>query len=222
MSEIVQNIPLLVPSAQPGFSQILLSITMLAKSGSQMVVNNLKQLGHGLSNTKAVFTQDKWAEWTERLKSIIPSNIKKGVMATNVFDNIDWKKRALGTTETHHTNSILIQKYESAENLSNVSLGTDYNFERKNHWSCKGSTPVLSNFCLKRGSAKRLKYTPVKNREGRIKSSLYSLAWAQRTCLKVRLRSNLCWVLTTLTFFTNRKKSYCSRDQKNAGHHQRT
>ena len=96
MSEIVQNIPLLVPSAQPGFSQILLSITMLAKSGSQMVVNNLKQLGHGLSNTKTVFIQDKWAEWTERLKSIIPSNIKKGVMATNVFDNIDWKKRALG------------------------------------------------------------------------------------------------------------------------------
>ena len=42
-----------------------------------MVVTNRKQIGHGLSNTETVSIQDKWAEWTERLKSIIPSNIKK-------------------------------------------------------------------------------------------------------------------------------------------------
>lgn len=113
-------------------------------------------------------------------------------MATNVFDNIDWKKRALGTTETHHTNSILIQKYESAENLSNVSLGADYNFERKNHWSCKGSTPVLSNFCLKRGSAKRLKYSALKNREKCIKSSSYSLVWAHTQIIKGKQRVPSC------------------------------
>ena len=70
ISEIVQNIQSLVPGAQPGFDHILLSITMLAKTGSQMVVDNLKQLVHGFSNTEAVFIQDKWAEWTERLKSI--------------------------------------------------------------------------------------------------------------------------------------------------------
>ena len=91
ISEIVQNIQSLVPVAQPDFNQIILSITMLAKTGSQMVVNNLKQLGHGLSNTERGFIQDKWAEWTETLKSIIPSNIKKRIIARHVFDNIDWK-----------------------------------------------------------------------------------------------------------------------------------
>ena len=92
-----------------------------------------------------------------------------GVIATHVFDNIDWKNKTLDKIETHHTNSILVQKYNLAENLSNVSLNADYNFERKNHRSYKGST-----FYLKRGSAKRLKYTPVKNREC-IKLSLHSL-----------------------------------------------
>ena len=61
VSEIVQNIQSLVPGSQPGFNQILLSITTLAKTGSQMVVNDLKQLGHGVSNTEAMFIQDKWA-----------------------------------------------------------------------------------------------------------------------------------------------------------------
>ena len=94
-----------------------------------------------------------------------------GVIATHVFDNIDWKNKTLDRIETHRTNSILVQKYNLAENLSNVSLNADYNFERKNH---KGSTPALPNFYLKRGSTKRLKYTPVKNREC-IKLSLHSL-----------------------------------------------
>ena len=97
-----------------------------------------------------------------------------GVIAAHVFDNIDWKNKTLDKIETHHTNSILVQKYNLAENLSNVSLNADYNFERKNHRSYKGFTPVLPNFYLKRGSAKRLKYTPVKNREC-IKLSLHSL-----------------------------------------------
>ena len=176
ISEIVQYIQSLVPGAQPGFNQILLSIAMLAKTRSQMVVNNLKQLGHGLSNTETVLIQDKWAEWTKRLKSIIPSNIKKKVIATHLFVNIDWKNKTL-RIETHQTKSTLVQKYDLAENLSNVSLDADHNFERKNHRSYKGSTPVLPNFYLKRGSAKRLKYTPVKNREECIKSSLYSSAW---------------------------------------------
>ena len=41
ISEIVQNVQSLVPGAQPGFNQILLSTTMLARTESQMVVNNL-------------------------------------------------------------------------------------------------------------------------------------------------------------------------------------
>ena len=59
----------MVPSVQPGFSQILLPILMLVKTESQMVVNDLKQLGHGLSNPETMFLQDKWVEWIERLKS---------------------------------------------------------------------------------------------------------------------------------------------------------
>lgn len=60
---------MIVPSVQPCFILILLLITMLVKTGSQMVVNDLTQLGHGLSNTETMFTQDKWAECAERLKS---------------------------------------------------------------------------------------------------------------------------------------------------------
>ena len=118
LSEIVQNIQSLVPSVQTGFTQILLSITMLTKTGSQMIVNNLKQLGHGLSNTETVFKQDKRAEWTKRLKSIIPSNIKNGVIATHVFDNIHWKNKTLDRIKTHHMKS-------------NVSVDADFNFELK-------------------------------------------------------------------------------------------
>ena len=49
------------------------------------------------------------------------------------FDNVDWKNATIDRIQTHHTKSILVQKYDLAENLSNVSLDDDYNFERKNH-----------------------------------------------------------------------------------------
>ena len=48
---------------------------------------------------------------------------------THVFDNIDWKNKILDRIETHHTNSVLAQKYDLAENLSNVSLDADHNFD---------------------------------------------------------------------------------------------
>lgn len=99
-----------------------------------------------------MFIQDNWADWTERLKSIISSNIKKGVMVTHVFENIDWKNKSLNRIETHHMKSILIQKYDFTENLSNVSLNADYNFEWQNQWSSKASTPKLPNVYLKPGS----------------------------------------------------------------------
>ena len=120
---------------------------------------------------------------------IIPSNIKKGLIPTHVFDSIDWINKALDRIETHHANSILVQKYDLVENLSSVFLDADYNFMQSwNHQSYKGSNPVLPNFCLKSGSAKRLKYTPVKNREECMKSSLYSLLWAHARILKGKQR----------------------------------
>ena len=71
-----------------------------------------------------MFIQDKWVEWTENLSSIIPSNIKKGVIATHICDNIDWKNKNVNRSETHHTNSILMQKYDLIENVSKISLYT--------------------------------------------------------------------------------------------------
>ena len=91
VSKIVQNIQLLVPGSQSVFNQILLSIITLAKTGSQMVINDLKKLGAGISNTETMFIQDKWAEWTENCSSAIPPNIKKGVIAAHICDNIGWK-----------------------------------------------------------------------------------------------------------------------------------
>lgn len=84
VSKTIHNIQSLVPSMQPGFNQMLLTMTV-SKTGSQIVVNNLKLLGQSLSPTKTMFIQDKWAGETERLKSIIPY----------VFDNIDWKNKTL-------------------------------------------------------------------------------------------------------------------------------
>ena len=186
VSEIVRNIQSLVPNAQPGFNQILLSITTLAKTGSQMVVNDLKQLGHGLSNTETMFIQDKWAEWTEKVNSIIPSNMKRGVVATQVFDNIDWKNKSLSRIETHHTNSNWVQKYDIVDNFSNVTLDANYknNFERKKHRSYKGTSQVLDNFYFKRGSVKSLKYINVDGRKECMKASLYSLVWAHSRMTK--------------------------------------
>ena len=91
VSKIVQNIQSLVPGSQSVFNQILLSIITLAKTGSQMVINDLKKLGAGISNTETMFIQDKWAEWTENCSSTISPNIKKGVIAAHICDNIGWK-----------------------------------------------------------------------------------------------------------------------------------
>ena len=55
-----------------------------------------------------MFIHDKWAGWTERLKFVIPSNIKMGVIATLNFENIDWENKALDRIENHHTDSILV------------------------------------------------------------------------------------------------------------------
>ena len=177
VNEIVQNIQALVPGSKPGLNQILLSLNTLSKTGSSMIVNDLKQLGHGISNTEAMFIQDKWAEWTDNVSTVIPSNIKKGVITTHIFDNIDWKNKSISRQESHHTNSILVQKDNYLERLSNISIEPSYNFSRKDHRSYKGSDEVLPNFYLRRGPVKLLDYSPVEGRENSLESSLHTLAW---------------------------------------------
>ena len=135
VSKIVQNIQSLVPGSQSGFKQILLSITTLANTGLQIVTNDLKQPGGSISNTETMLIQDKWAEWTRNCSSIILSNIKKGVIVTHICDYIDWKNKNVNSSETHHINSILVQKYHLIDNVSKISLDADYNFERKSHRS---------------------------------------------------------------------------------------
>ena len=78
-------------------------------------------------------------------------------------------------SETHHTNSILVRKYDLIENVSKISLDADYNFERTSHRSYKVSIQELRDFYLKCGSARPLKYTPVNEKEESTKSSFNSL-----------------------------------------------
>ena len=126
----------------------------------------------------------KWAEWIENLSFIIPSNIEKGVIATHICDNINWKNKNVNESENHHTNSTLVQKYDLIENVSKISLDADYNFERKSHRSYKGSIQELPDFYLKRGSARPLKYTPVNEKEESPRSSFNFLVWVHSRNMK--------------------------------------
>ena len=80
-----------------------------------------------------MFIQEMWAEWTDNQSSYIPSNITKGKIVTHIFDNIDWKHKNITRTETHHTNSILVQKCDVVEDLAKINLEPNYDFERKKH-----------------------------------------------------------------------------------------
>ena len=64
----------------------------------------MHKFGHGISYTETKLIEDKWAEWSEQLSSLLPSNIeKKGFITTLVFDNIDWKNKDYTGKETHNT-----------------------------------------------------------------------------------------------------------------------
>ena len=89
-----------------------------------------------------MFIQGKWAEWTENLSSITPSNIKKGVIATHICDDVDWKNIKVNRSETHHKDSILVQKYDLIENVSNEM---QIIISKENH---TGHTRVLYKNCL--------------------------------------------------------------------------
>ena len=68
-------------------SQVLISLSIYAKTGSKLIVDDLRRLGTGIPYTETLFILDKWAEWAQKQGSIIPGNIVKS-MTTHVFDNI--------------------------------------------------------------------------------------------------------------------------------------
>ena len=179
VSEICHNIQSLVPGGQPSLGQILLSLAMYAKTVSKTICNDLKQLGYGLGYTGTMFVQDKWAEWSVNQKSLVPSNMMKGVIATHVFDNIDFKNKNVQRVESHHTNSILIQKYDLTDELSKVTLKPGYSFSRKDHRSFKGTRYEVPSVYFKRGSVRRLKYVPLNEESECEKSSMKSLVWVE-------------------------------------------
>ena len=138
--QFVHNIKLLLPKPKPALDQVLLSVTLRAKTGSQDVIDTVNKLGYGISYTDTIFVQDKWAEWSTNRCSIIPKNIQKGMTVTHVADNIDFKNKSIQPgRETHNTNSILIQHVDSnpKSTSSKISLTPDCNFKRKDHRSFK-------------------------------------------------------------------------------------
>ena len=73
--QIVQNIESLLPNSSPSLYQVLLSLTMHRNTGSSGVVDTLHRLGHGISYSETLSIEDKWAEWSKKDSSLIPSNI---------------------------------------------------------------------------------------------------------------------------------------------------
>ena len=124
---------------------------MYGKTGSKNIINKLYRLGLGISYTELMFIQDKWTECSVGQSRTCPSNLRTGVIATHVFDNIDWKNKNINCQESHYTNSVLVQKYDLAEELSRVSLDPNYEFDRKNHRSFKDTQTELTPVHFKQG-----------------------------------------------------------------------
>ena len=169
VSQICQDLQVLLPNAQPSLDQVLLSLTMLAKTGSSTVVDTLHNLGYGLSYTETVFIEDKWAVWSKKQHSNIPSNMRKGIPTTHVADNIDWKNKDLIGTKTHNTHSILIQQKcpvpaeSGMRKKAQVSVVPDYNFTRKEHRSCKAERTELPQYIPTKAGPIPLEYQEVTN-----------------------------------------------------------
>ena len=181
--KIAQDIQALLPHSQPSLDQVLVSLTMHRKTGSQDVVDTLYGLGHGISYTETMFIEDKWAEWASERNTDIPSNIKKGLPTTHVADNIDWKNKELsGCNETHNTNSILVQhrlEGPAGETMrqAHVSLTPNYEFTRKEHRSYKGKKDSLPHLTVKKTNPEPINYEDEHSREEYRKSSTETLAW---------------------------------------------
>ena len=132
LTQICDNISALAPFSKPTISQVLLSLSIYAKTGSKLVIDDLKRIGAGISYTETLFILDKWAEWAAEQGSIIPGNILKLIIATHIFDNIDWSNKN-DRLEIHLTNSILVQRTDIVDKLAHVTLQPDYEFSRASH-----------------------------------------------------------------------------------------
>ena len=182
ITKICEDIESLVPTCKPALSQVLFSLNMHRRTASKNVVTDLHGFGHGISYTDTIFIQDKWADWSQKQSSIIPSNIEKGRVVTHVVDNIDWQNKSIKGDETHHTNSIIIQESTNSDGgSSSVMLEPDYNFKRSTHRSFKGTECSIPNIKFKRCKAKILKFDSEhfanNDRSEAEKSSLRNLLW---------------------------------------------
>ena len=61
-----------IPTLQPAFDQVLLSLNTYHKTGSSTVVDDLHKLGHSIAYTKTRFIEDKWLEWSSNQSTIMP------------------------------------------------------------------------------------------------------------------------------------------------------
>ena len=194
--QICQDIQALLPNAQPSLDQVLLSLTMHRKTGSSSVINTLHRMGYGISYTDTIFIEDKWAEWSEKQHSYIPTNIKEGVHCTHVADNIDWRNKDMaGNRETHNTNSILIQHKDTlvsddtrVEHKAQVSVVPDYDFDRSDHSAFTATRTVLPHYIPAKPCSVNLNYKyddedPDGHQECS-QSKLETLAWVQ--CRRVK------------------------------------
>ena len=61
-------------------------------------------------------------------------------MLTHVFGIINWANKYVQQTETHHTNSMLVQKSDITEDLPEINLEPKYDFDQKSF--TKASTKI--------------------------------------------------------------------------------
>ena len=106
----------------------------------------------------ALFSNDGFVKLSKNKSikvTIIPSSIHKGITTTHVVDNIDWKNKDLNSSETHNTNSILIQNCSDDQQFSqSVYVEPNYDFSIKDHKLFKTEKTTLSNINFKRGIPK--------------------------------------------------------------------
>ena len=98
-------------------------------------------------------------------------------MVTHVFDNIGWKKKNPQRTKPHHTNSILVQKCDTKEDLAKIYFEPKYDFDRKKYWSYKGKHQKLPSVKFKRAKPKLLSYPSHHKHQEYDRSSLKTLTW---------------------------------------------
>ena len=141
--KICDDIITLIATLKPTLGHVLLSLNAYHKTRSSAIVDDLHKLAHGISYTETRFIEDKWAEWSSRQSTIIPSNIRKGITTTHVVDNIDWKNKDLNSPETHNKISVLIQNCSDDQQFSqSLHAHPNYTFLRKHHKSFKAEKTI--------------------------------------------------------------------------------